>query len=249
MTERLQQEESNQRQAAALLGAGRLRDDFLLWQTLSTPGATLTAKEIERKRDAKEGLLVTYELYASGFPREAVYDLVTWPTGDLIPQTMLIGVSVDKDGRLYCAGKVKGQCKSDGDVPLRVTAFSRPGKPFRYALYNNLPRRSPSAIIATVVLIPEPIESHDGKCSVSVIRLMSLFEVAYLDANGFPPDSPIKLDGNAVTLGSEHAFKSDKNGHASWLVLPLTDGHTSGTAKVNVSGSSCSQTVEFSWGN
>jgi hypothetical protein len=161
---------------------------------------------------------------------------------------MLIGVSVDKNGRLYCAGKGKGQCKSQGDVPLRVTAYSAPGKPFRYALFNNLPRTDPAAIIATVTVFPEPIESHDGSCSVTVIRLTSLFEVVYLKAEGFAANSSITRDG--VSFGEQHSgtMKTDDKGTATWLLLPFVEGHSSGTTKLKVSGSSCSPSVQFTWG-
>jgi len=225
-----------------------LRDDFLQWKSLSTPGAALTLKEIGRETKPTEGLLISYELYVTGFSSDGLYDLATWPAGDSAPKTMLIGVSVDKTGRLYCAGKSKDQCKSNGDVPLRVTVLSRPGKPFRYALFNNLPRTNPAAIIATTSIIPEPIESHDGPCSLSVMRLTSLFEVGYLRAMGFTPNSFIDLDG--ISFGERHIapLKTDDKGTAEWLLLPFVAGHSHGTTKMKVSGASCSPSLKFNWG-
>ncbi|MBI2682276.1 MAG: hypothetical protein HYX26_03520 [Acidobacteriales bacterium] len=153
---------AQQQQFDPKLFAEKLKADFLEWKTLPTHGATLSLIEIGRETNAEEGLLVTYELYATGFPTGGLYDLVVWPAGDPGPKNLLIGVSVDQNGHLYCAGKTVNQCKSNDDAPLRVTAFSRPGKPFRYGLYNNLPRTDPAVIVATVTVIPEPIEALDG---------------------------------------------------------------------------------------
>jgi hypothetical protein len=81
---RARAEEANQ----ALLKA------HVAWETkVSSPGASIQAKEVER-----EGSVVRYNLYVSGLPTDRLYTAMSWPVGQPKP-----GSITDSNGNLRFA--------------------------------------------------------------------------------------------------------------------------------------------------
>lgn len=75
-----------------------------IWSgSMNSPGVHLSLKEVERSRTT-DRTLVTYELYATGLPKNPTYTLFEIKISGKIDQ-MMNGVTLDSDGRAICAGR------------------------------------------------------------------------------------------------------------------------------------------------
>lgn len=98
------------------------------WRSkLSSPGAAIRAKEVER-----QGSLVRYQIYVSGLPSTELYTALSWPITQAKPSTVMEGVSLGKDGIAMCAGRTPEQCgdSSKKDDPIDFVFNAGKGEPY-----------------------------------------------------------------------------------------------------------------------
>ena len=147
-----------------------LVNGHVVWRTkLSSTGASIQAKEVERKES-----LVKYYLTVSGLPTDELYIMMSWPVGQQKPTTIMDGISIGKDGTLICAGRKPEQCgdASKKDDPVDFVFEPAKGEPYRLALVSGEYR-------AAIVIVPDPIVAKDKDCTLSVERLLPHFELAW----------------------------------------------------------------------
>jgi len=225
--------EKNARNAAqALLNAHQA------WgKKLTTPGASIQAKEVER-----EGSMVKYHLFVSGLPSDALYTVLSWPVTQPQPMRSIEGVSIGKDGIVMCAGRTEEQCgdPSKKDDPIEFAFNPAKGEPLRLALVSGENR-------AFIVIVPDPIVGKDKGCTLSAVRLLPHFELVSFTGSGFAPNTQVTFDSHSYDERHPLTAQSDANGELHFSLLPFVAGHAKGTTIVKGTGS-CSPALTFAWG-
>lgn len=198
----------------------------------NSPGAHLEAKEVARANNG--GLVVSYELYADGFTGDR-FDLLAVP---ITPEPKF--VSAGSDLMLAKDGKVL-----DGPNDPRTLIFPNfvPGEPSRLGLVSKDGKER-----AFVNIVPNPIKTNDHGCSLSVIRVLPRFELAFVEGTGFPPNADVDFEVNS--LGEVHTgkLKSDSTGYLSTAVMPFVKDKSQGQVKLIATAPQCKPKVSFHWG-
>jgi len=223
--------------ATAVQGLVRMHEAWS--EKLTTPGASIRAREIERR-----GAAVQYNLYVSGLPNDRVYNVVSWPITQSGPSTIMSGVSIGKDGVVACTGRLDGECSDpsgDKDNAVDFTFDRLSGEPNRLAIVAGDQR-------AAVILIPDPISASDHGCTLNVERLMPHFEIAYFIGSGYQPDARVLFQ--AESNGERHMIETtaDHEGSVRFVMLPLVSGHHRGTAQIKPVENRCAPFLKFEWG-
>jgi hypothetical protein len=229
----------NNEEARAAEISQALVKGHIAWQTkLSSPGASIEAKEVGR-----QGPVVQYHLYVSGLPAEKLYTVATWPVTQRKPSTLMEGVSLGKDGIVMCAGRTPEQCgdSSKKDDPIEFTFSPAKGEPYRLALVSGDNR-------VAIVIVPAPITVNDKGCTLSVVRLLPGFETAYFSGSGFAPDTEVTFEGRSYDETHPIKTKTDHAGNLQFAILPFVAGHKNGTTVVSDVGTGCSPKLKFEWG-
>jgi hypothetical protein len=214
--------------------------EHVAWKTkLSSPGASIQAKQVER-----QGSLVRYNLYVSGLPADKLYTAMSWPVGQAKPSSVMEGVSLGKNGIVICAGRTPEQCgdPSQKDDPVDFAFNPAKGEPYRLALVAGDYR-------VAIVIVPDPILAKDKGCTLSVERLLPHFELAYFTGSGFLPNSDVTFDGQSYDEKHPVKTKSDGEGNIQFALMPFVSGHNKGTTSIKGVGMACSPAIKFDWGN
>lgn len=208
---------------------------------ISTPGASIQAKEFSRENGA-----VVYRLYVSGLPADKLYTFVEWPVTQPGPVTGMEGVSLGKDGLVSCTGKLPGECNDPDTSPedhgtIDFTFHPAEGEPFRIALINGDSR-------ASIVIVPNPIAVSNNGCTLDVVRLTPGFELAYFTGSGYAPNTEVSFDSESE--GERHTVKTTSNekGAIRFAIMPFVAGHLDGTTKIAAKGPTCAPSLKFHWG-
>ena len=203
-------------------------------QKMSSPGAQLVVKETDRAKAG--GLLVAkYELYAHGLPQDVPYELMMYPiniaVGD-VPNSD--EVHLEKDGHVV-----------DGpdDPVAMILADPAPGEPFRFALTS---KQGDYKAFASVV--PNPIEGRDRECRITITRLLPRFELAFIQATGFPADTEIELQSNSLGEIHNAKLKTNAEGYVDASIMPFVKDKAEGRTRIKLISSKCHPEVTFNWG-
>jgi hypothetical protein len=227
-------------EARAAEASQALVSGHVAWTTkLSSPGAAIRAKEVER-----QGSVVRYNLYVSGLPADKLYTALSWPVGQAKPLSMMEGLSLGKHGIVICAGRTPEQCgdPSQKDDPVDFTFNPAKGEPYRLALTAGDYR-------AAIVIVPDPISATDKGCTLSVERLLPHFELAYFAGSGFSPNSDVSFDSQSYDEKHPVKTKADSGGNIQFALMPFVSGHAKGTTTIKGVGMACSPSINFEWGS
>lgn len=208
------------------------------WTKLSSPGASIEAKEVLR-----QGSTVKYRFFVHGLPSDQLYSLYSWPVNAREPAAQIGGISVGNDGLLVCAGRTPEQCgdASNKDDPIQFTFSPAEAEPYRLAFV------SATAKVA-MVLVPNPIEGKDKTCVLSVVRLLPNFELAYFTGSGFAPNTKVEFDSQSYDEKHRLEATTNADGNLEFAVMPFVSGHSKGNTSVKTLGAACSPMVSFDWG-
>lgn len=88
----------------------------------SSPGTSIDIRETMRAKDGGR-LIVKYNAYVNGAPKDQTYTLVQWPTNAPGPSEILRGLSISAEGLLVCVGRTPEQCgeADKQDDPVNLT--------------------------------------------------------------------------------------------------------------------------------
>ena len=118
-------------QQAAVVRLSNLQKNFGK-SSMNSPGVTLSLNEINRRR-ITDRTLVTYELYATGMPKDHIFTIFEVKISGQFNK-LLEGVTLDSDGQAICAGR-KGTCSGDApNNPVDLVFFAGKAEPKRLAL-------------------------------------------------------------------------------------------------------------------
>jgi hypothetical protein len=226
------------------------------------PGVSTEAKEIYRRGTPGRDLQVRYYIYVKGVPPDSVFRQLQWPVDQEKPTAALSGITLNADGLMICAGRTPGQCHNGDklDAPIQFT-MQKPlkGEPRRFIFFS-------PGIRIPISIVPDPVQSEDKSCKLNVIRLSAKFELALIEASGFPTTSDVrmrtsaggepgviaKIDESGKTSTADKsaglAVKTDGKGTIQTTVLNNTTKTPMGTETVEVTAPGCSPKVSYEWG-
>ncbi|MBV9888398.1 MAG: hypothetical protein JO119_17795 [Acidobacteria bacterium] len=210
---------------------------------LSTPGANGKLREIARStQDGK--LKVTYNLFVDGAPRDQNYSLLSWPITSAKPDEQMKGLSLNRDGVIVCAGKTSEQCRGEKeDDPVNLTLFPTPGEVVRLALVS-----SDLKTKIFIGIVPDPIITNSGTCSLEVIRLTPHFELALMRAKGYVDNETLSFFSKSYDESKRQDVKADGEGNFVLALLPFVKGRRHGKTDLSLKGATCAAMLSFEWG-
>ncbi len=207
------------------------------------PAISSTIASASLQEVARNGAIYTYHLYAAGLPRERLYNIVAWPVNQLQPLVVIKGVTLDASGRAVCSGRL-GTCGSlnTPDDPVKLSSTIAPGRPVRVGI--EAQDGSASAYVKTV---PTPIRGVDKKCTLEAVMLTPSGTAALIEVSGFTPNSEIDMQLLNGAQRDGGKTRVDEKGTYSATVMPVVEGVSEGTIKVNVMSAQCSPSLSFDW--
>jgi hypothetical protein len=205
---------------------------------LSSGNLSAEFREVSKTREHGK-LKVSYRVYVKGASPEKIYSLLSWPLEAKEPAEMIKGASVMSDGLLVCAGRAPDQCGSPDhkDDPIRFTLTPRKGEP-----------TADKSAKVTFGIVPDPIHSTEGGCSIEVIRLAPKFDIAMVHGKGFKPEEPVEFSAKSFSETQGGPVKADAKGELSAGITPFVKGKTSGTTVVKLKAAGCAPEASFVWG-
>jgi len=208
----------------------------------NSPGVELTLKEISRSRTT-DRTLVKYELYATGFPKDAVYTIYEVKISGTFSK-FLTGVTLDPSGRAICAGR-KGTCSGSGlNSPIDLVFFAGKAEPKRLALVSD----DDAHLKGFLAVIPFPNSTTDKACRLESVIGTPKGELTYLQGTGFEPNEELVVDGESYGEKNHGVAKAEADGSYFAAILPGILGKTSGSTIYKVKGKNCAPELTFSWG-
>jgi hypothetical protein len=239
----------------------------------SSPGVTLTMKEVSREKVAS-GTMLTYRLTANGFAPGTRLTLLRWPLNQGVTPVMN-GTVIDASGTVVCGapapavsapsaqGTGSDQASGTGasnaassnpsvpactktmqpNAPVEITATAAKGEAIRVGLLAE--DRKSGAAASTV---PFPIEGHDKACKLEVLLGAKDAELVLVEGDGFKPDIPFSAGTESFGQKSSLAAKPDAQGHFVAAMTPYVQGHDSGDTVIYYQSDACTPTVSFHWG-
>jgi hypothetical protein len=206
------------------------------------PGISIEAKEISRTGKSGD-LVVKYHVFLKGAPPDSIFRWLNWPVNAEKPSVPLEGITAGKDGLLMCAGRTEYQCgePKKPDDPIDFITNPRKGEPYRFAFIAG-------ELKVGLVIVPDPIESKDKSCTLSAVRLMPKFELAFISGSGYPPNTDIHYRVSSPDKSNDFVIKSTEQGVIRTGVVPFSGGKSKGTVKVKILETTCSPAVAYEWG-
>jgi len=225
--------------------ATELTDATRVWMDSkpTTPGAS--GKLRETNRTSQDGRLrVAYNMAIEGAPKDQTYELIAWPINSPKPIEQMKGLSIGADGVVVCAGKKPDQCVGEKeDDPVNLALFPAPGEVARFALISEDQKTK-----IFLAVVPDPIASKSGPCSIEVVRLMPQFALAMVRARGYAPNEHLVFSSKSYDEAHKNNMTADANGNFLSAFLPAVKGKKHGETTLSVKGGSCKASTSFEWG-
>ena len=77
---------------------------------------------------------------------------------------------------------------------------------------------------------------------------MPKFELAFIQASGFPPNADIAMHSDSMGEIHDAKLKSDNQGSFDFAMLPFVKDKPDGIMQVQMSAASCKPKLKFHWG-
>jgi hypothetical protein len=214
-----------------------------IWSgSMNSPGVGLSLKEVGRSRTT-DRTLVTYELYATGLPKNPTYTLVEIKISGQIDQ-MMEGVTLDTDGKAICAGRPE-TCSGNGpNDPIDLIVFAGKGEPKRFALISD----DAAHLKAFVSVTPFPNATTDKGCRLESVIGTPKGETTFIHGSGFESNGDLTMKSESYGEKNSAVSKADADGSYFAVVLPNVLGKASGVTTWSVKGKNCNPVLTFSWG-
>jgi hypothetical protein len=207
-------------------------------EQFNSPGAKLTYKETERAR-TPEKTVITYNLFASGLPKNSHYVLWALHVGD-DPQVISDPYWNDQGKLVRVLADSEHHIAED---PIEVKVSGGKGEPTQFALISD---DGQSRAFAEIV--PFPMDVNQGPCHLSAVETGPYYFGMLIKLTGLQPDEELLVDRRSEGEGGQSKAKADEQGSYKANFFPRVKGENSGMAKFRVSAKSCKIGIEFPWG-
>jgi hypothetical protein len=227
-------------QQAAVVRLSKLQKNFGK-SSMNSPGVTLSLKEINRRRTT-DRTLVTYELYATGMPKDHIFTIFEVKISGQFNK-LLEGVTLDSNGQAICAGR-KGTCTGGApNSPVDLVFFAGKAEPKRLALVSE-----DGQFKGAFAIEPFPNAITDKGCRLESIIGTPKGEITYIQGIGFDPNEELTTDGESYGEKNHYVTKAEADGSFFATTMPNVLGKASGITTFEVKGKNCDPKLSFSWG-
>jgi hypothetical protein len=207
-------------------------------EDLNSAGAKLVLKETGRTR-LNGRTVVTYSMFASGFPLDSQYTLWSRLVGS-DPQTAA-------DALLNPEGKLVSQLADaehhTAEDPINLKVLAGRGEPKQFALIS-----SDGKFRAFAQVIPFPIEASEGPCHLSAVMTGPNYIGVLIGLTGFRPGEDLLIDTRSDHEGGQSKGKATDRGTYDSALFPFVKGKRSGKVRFSVAAKSCNVGIELPWG-
>lgn len=225
--------------AISLTSAGQSAPNKNEWgEKFNSNGATLTFKEIGRGQ-ANGQTIITYNLYASGLPKNVSYGLWNKIVGS--EPRALTDAYINNDGKIV--NVLADPARNIAEDPINIKAVAGMGEPKLFAVISDDGMHR-----AFAQVIPFPIERKSGPCQISVVMLAKDYAYVQIRVTGLQPGEELQTDANSEEEAGHGAGHATDQGIYDALVGPEVRGKVSGKARFTVTAKSCTVGIEFPWG-
>ena len=208
------------------------------WDKASSPGMKAEMLLV-KKGELKGHLAVTYRVKVTGAPENQRYVLMSWPITFPQPLAVMDGLAIDANGLVFCPAHSKN---FDG-LPINMEYAPVKGEVLRSALIS---ADQKSKIFFSVV--PDPIVTKDGSCSLELVRLSPGFELVLIRARGFAAGESVAFHTQSYDEMHDVSVKASPQGEFWAPLTPFVAGRKSGMSNVTAKGSKCAPALSFNWG-
>jgi hypothetical protein len=244
----------------------------------SSPGITLTMKEISRQK-AATGTIITYQLVGTGFPPGVRLVLLRWPLNQNVSPTMG-GIVIDASGTAVCGppaptlnaesnAPASGSSAGSTPKPGQQGATANPGAITATPCTKTMQANAPVEITTTAAkgeairvaliaedrkngaatsAVPFPLEGEDRGCKLDIVLGSKDGELVLIKGSGFKADVPFTMGAETFGQKSTLTPKADAQGNFVAAMTPFVPDHDSGDTVVFYQSDACTPTLSFHWG-
>lgn len=217
---------------------GQSQDKIEWGEKYNTSGATLVLKEFGRT-PAKGQTVVTYNLYATGLPKDVEYTLWTRLAGEQ-PQATA-DAFINKDGLVV--NVLADPAKGTDEDPINLKILAGRGEPKLFALISN---DDHYRVFGQAT--PFPIESTSGPCRISATMMSRNYSGVFVVVTGLQPKEEFQVVQKSGNEGGQTKVTAEADGTYRTLVFPAVKGQASGKLQFTVTAKSCAVGLEVPWG-
>ena len=207
-------------------------------EKFNSNGATLVVKERGRSR-LNGQTVITYNLFASGLPRDVEYTLWMKPVGSN-PQAVA-DAFINKDGLVV--NVLADPARNVAEDPINLKVVAGRGEPKQFAVIANDGQHR-----AFGQVIPFPIEKTNGPCSISVTMTGPNYSGVLVVVTGLQPKEEFQTVQQSGSESAQPKATAAEDGTYRTLIFPLVKGQSSGRLKFKVNAKACAVDIEVPWG-
>jgi hypothetical protein len=208
-------------------------------ERFSTQGAKLTSRELVRA-SVSGRTVVTYNLFASGLPKDQHY--ILWVLNVGAEPQPVADAYVNQEGKIV--NVLADPRRHIAEDPINVKVFGARGEPIQFALTSEDDR-----LRVFVQIVPFPMEVTSGPCHLSGVQTAPYYSVVSINVTGLQPNEELILDQHSENEGAQTKANANDQGNYNVAILPFVKGKRSGKARFNLASKSCKIGIEFPWGD
>lgn len=217
---------------------GQSRGSIEWGENFNTGGATLLVKEVGRGRTNKQ-TVVTYNLFASGLPKDLEYTLWTRLPGEQPQETA--AAYINKDGLIV--NVLADPANGIAEDPINLRVLAGRGEPKLFALIS-----TDAHYRAFGQAVPFPIENALGPCRISATMMSREYNSVFVALTGLQPKEEFQVVQKSGNEGGQTKHTAEADGTFRTLVFPAAKGQSSGKFQLTVTAKSCTVGLEVPWG-
>jgi hypothetical protein len=207
-------------------------------ERFNSKGANLVAIEGGRTR-VNGQTVVTYNLFASGLPRDVEYTLWVKLVGsdpEAGPDAF-----INKDGLIV--NVLSDPAHNVAEDPINLKVFAGRGEPKQFAVIAN-----DGHYRAFGHVVPFPIANSAGPCSISATMMEPNYSAVLIVVTGLQPKEEFQTFEQSGNEGASTKATAAEDGTYRAFFLPFIKGQSSGKLRFKVSAKGCAVYVEVPWG-
>src|SRR6266478_2458577 len=200
--------------------------------------ATLVAIEGGRTR-VNGQTVVTYNLFASGLPRDVEYTLWVKLVGsdpEAGPDAF-----INKDGLIV--NVLSDPAHNVAEDPINLKVVAGRGEPKQFAVIANDGRYR---VFGQVV--PFPIENAGGPCNISATMMGPNYSGVFVVVTGLQSKEEFRTIQQSGSEAAQTMATAAEDGSYRTLIFPFVKGQSSGKLRFKVTAKACAVDVEVPWG-
>ena len=207
-------------------------------EKFNSNGATLVVKERGRSR-VNGQTVITYNLFASGLPKDVEYTLWTKLVGSK-PEAVA-DAFINKDGLVV--NMLSDPVHSVAEDPINLKVVAGRGEPKQFAVIAN---DGQYRVFGQIV--PFPIENADGQCNISATMMGPNYSGIFIVVTGLQPKEEFQTIQQSGREGASTKATAAEDGSYRVLIFPFVKGQSSGKLRLKVSAKACAVGLEVPWG-